>query len=201
MTLRFGPLDGDALVICIDMQRMFLEPGVWFGPEGLSILPACGALCDAAPDRALFTRFVPARNPEAAQGAWRGYYERWRDVTLEAAGEGPVALHADLAPHAAPDRVFDKPTHNAFEASSFRAFIAARQPSALVLCGVETDVCVLATALTAVDLGIRTIIAEDAVASSDHAGHRAAIDAIYPRFDMQIELCRSAEITAGLRAS
>ena len=40
-------------------------------------------------------------------------------------------------------------------------------PSALIFSGIETDVCVLGTVLTAVDSGFRTIIAQDAVTSSD----------------------------------
>lgn len=54
--------------------------------------------------------------------------------------------------------------------------------------GIETDVFVLATAMSAVDLGYRVIIVSDAVASSDMASHEACLQLVYPRFDQQIEI-------------
>ena len=33
--------------------------------------------------RTLFTRFMPAKNPEAEIGQWRTYYRRWQAMTLE----------------------------------------------------------------------------------------------------------------------
>jgi nicotinamidase-related amidase len=43
----------------------------------------------------------------------------------------------------------------------------------LVITGSETDVCVLATALDAVDRGYRVILIENAVCCSSDAGHDA----------------------------
>ena len=63
--------------------------------------------------------------------------------------------------------------------------------------GVETEVCVLATAMSAVDLGYRTVIAVDAVASSMPESHRACLEHVYPRFDQQVELARVEEILAA----
>jgi nicotinamidase-related amidase len=96
-------------------------------------------------------------------------------------------LH-DLLKRPARGRTFDKTVHDAFGSDSFSAWIAKRQPSALVLFGIETDVCILATAMSAVDLGIRVVIVTDAVASSDIASHNACLQLVYPRFDQQIEL-------------
>ena len=75
------------------------------------------------------------------------------------------------------------------------------QPSALVLSGVETDVCVLATALSAVDFGYRTVIAVDAVASSVAASHEACLAHVYPRYDQQIELASVDDIIAAWRST
>lgn len=194
--LPFGPLDDGALVVCVDMQRIFLEPGDWFCPAGLEILPAIRSLVAARPERSWFTRFITAKTPEAATGTWQRYYRHWTGVTQEAAGADVLDLHGDLAPYAGPGRVFDKWTHDAFDSDGFAAAVAGRQPSALVFCGVETDVCILASVLSAVDLGYRVVIPRDAVASSDRAGHRACLDAVYPRFDQQVELVSLDDILA-----
>lgn len=93
--------------------------------------------------------------------------------------------------------MFDKTTHDAFDDGAFARRMVRLAPSALVLSGVETDVCVLATAMSAVDLGYRTVIATDAVTSSVAASHRACLDHVYPRYDQQIELACVDEIIAA----
>ncbi len=195
--LRFGPLDGSALHVCIDMQRLFLEPGAWSCPEALALLPAIEALLDHAPERSLFTRFITAVTPDQATGTWRRYYRHWHAATQAEAGTAILELHPALAAHATAERVFDKTTHDAFDSADFARYVAEASPSALVLSGVETDVCVLATALSAVDLGYRTVIAVDAVASSVPASHAACLALVYPRYDQQIELASVAEIRAA----
>lgn len=196
-TLPFGPLDGDAWHLCIDMQRLFLEPGEWYCPAGLDILPAIVRLTDHAPDRSAFTRFITPMTVEEAPGRWRHYYERWSSVTRAEVGDAAMELHADLQPLANPELVFDKATHNGFDSEALVAFLEEQAPSALVLTGIETDVCVLATALSAVDRGIRVVIASDAVASSDSVAHRACLDLVYPRFDQQIEQTTCAALLAS----
>jgi len=200
-SLPFGPLDGGTLHLCIDMQRLFLEPGPWYCPDGLALLPEIRRLVAHAPGRSLFTRFITARSPETAHGAWQRYYRRWRAVTQAEAGTEVLALHGDLAPLAAPGDVYDKAVHDAFLSEAFRERVAREAPSALVFSGVETDVCVLAAALSAVDLGYRTVIATDAVASSVPESHAACLARIYPRFDQQIELATVDEILAAWTAA
>jgi nicotinamidase-related amidase len=48
---------------------------------------------------------------------------------------------------------------------------ARRHTDMLILTGAETDVCVLSTALGAIDHGYRVIITEDGVCSSSDQGH------------------------------
>jgi nicotinamidase-related amidase len=195
--LPFGPLDAGTRHLCIDMQRLFLEPGAWYAEAGVAILPAIRRLLDHAPEFALFTRFITAQRAEAAKGSWQRYYRRWHDVTRDELGEGALELHPELAPYAAAGSVFDKATHDAFDDAAFARHVAALEPSALVLSGVETDVCVLATALSAVDLGYRTVIAVDAVASSVSESHEACLEHVYPRYDQQIELASVGDILAA----
>jgi len=53
--------------------------------------------------------------------------------------------------------------------------------------GSETDVCVLATVLGAVDHGYRVIVVTDAVCSSSDEGHDAMLKLYRERYSLQIE--------------
>lgn len=186
--LPFGPLPASTLFVCIDMQRLFLEPGDWYCPEGLGILPNCAALAEAGQGRTVFTRFVTAHSASEAEGSWHRYYTHWDSVTLSQVGLQAMEIAEGLHPFATPDRTFDKATHSAFESPEFVHHIEARAPDAMVIFGIETDVCVLATVMTAVDRGIRVLLPEDALASSDMASHEACLSRVYPRMDQQIEI-------------
>ena len=60
--------------------------------------------------------------------------------------------------------------------------------------GSETDVCVLATVLGAVDLGYRVIVVRDAVCSSSDEGHDALMTVYHQRYTEQIEVAGAATI-------
>jgi len=195
--LPFGPVPRDAVHVCVDMQRIFLEPGPWFGEACLGVVEPIRRLVAEGSWPTLWTRFITAETPAHAEGCWRRYYDHWHAVTQAEAGADVLDLHAELLPHAVPENVYDKWGHDAFDAEPFAERIRRDAPGAIILTGIETDVCVLATAMSAVDLGYRTIIATDAVASSTPPSHDACLTHVYPRFDQQIELVTVDEILAA----
>jgi nicotinamidase-related amidase len=64
----------------------------------------------------------------------------------------------------------------------------------LVISGAETEVCVLATVLGAIDRGYRVVLATDAVCSSADATHDAMLEIYHSRFGMQVETAQIDEI-------
>ena len=179
------------------MQRIFLEPGPWYAEAGLAVLPKIEQLVHARNLPTVFTRFITPSTATEAIGSWQTYYEFWHQVTKEEAGEECLALHPTLQKFAKTENTFDKTTYDAFASGSFRSSIEKANPSALIFSGIDTDVCVLATVLTAVDLGIRTIIAKDAVTSSDLDSHNACFEFLFPRYSQQIEIATVAEILSA----
>lgn len=187
-------LDDRTLHVVIDMQTLFAPPGVW-GLEGIHALgQPIGRIIAAHQARTVFTRFVTPHHAGEARGCWRGYYEHWTSVTqahLPPDGLDVLPELRRLAPAAA---IFDKTTHSAFESADFADHIAASGATTLVLSGIETDVCVLGTALSAIDRGYHVVVVSDAVASSAPAAHQATLDHVLPRFDQQLEILDTATL-------
>jgi nicotinamidase-related amidase len=74
--------------------------------------------------------------------------------------------------------------------------LLAREADGLIITGSETDVCVLATALGAVDRGYRVIIVNDAICSSSDEGHDAMMQLYHRRYTEQIEVADADTILA-----
>jgi nicotinamidase-related amidase len=77
---------------------------------------------------------------------------------------GSPAAGVDAA--AGGDTVIDKNRYSAFAEPRLIEHLRQRETDALIVSGSETDVCVLATVLDAVDIGYRVIVVRDAVCSS-----------------------------------
>jgi nicotinamidase-related amidase len=63
--------------------------------------------------------------------------------------------------------------------------------------GAETDVCVLAAVLDAVDLGYRVVLARDALCSASDRTHDALLTLYRERFGQQIEVASANTILAN----
>lgn len=186
--LRFGAIGTRAVHAAIDMQLLFAEDTEWASPVVHAIEPQVRRISAHAPHLTLFTRFLTPEHAEEAKGQWQIYYRHWRSVLTSNIDPDQLDLLPPLRHFVPPARVIDKYAHSAFEALEFQTALDELDADTIIFTGVETDVCVLATALTAVDRGYRTILIEDAIASSNAASHKAALDGIYPRFDQQVEL-------------
>jgi nicotinamidase-related amidase len=176
------------------MQRLFAEAGDWHTPALMSITPAISGIVARHPEQTVFTRFVTPHSANLTVGTWQRYYQHWQGVTLDRMSRDKLDLIEPLKKFSPPAATISKTTHSAFESPAFVQMLLNRLPDTLIFTGVETDVCVLASVLTAVDRGYRTIVVTDAVASSSAAAHRATLELVLPRFDQQIELVGSREL-------
>ncbi|RJL21521.1 cysteine hydrolase family protein [Paracoccus siganidrum] len=73
-------------------------------------------------------------------------------------------------------------------------FLRGAGISTLIVTGGETEVCVLATVLGAIDRGYRVILVSDAVCSSSDPTHDAALRIYEARFGQQVETAPLAEL-------
>jgi nicotinamidase-related amidase len=185
--LRFGPLTGRSLHLCIDMQNLFAEATPWHTPWMARVLPAVEEVVSRFPERTVFTRFVPPERPQDMPGSWRRYYERWSELTLSRLDPALIELVPSLARFAPPAAVIDKRVYSPFVERPLLQLMRERRTDAVVITGAETDVCVLAAVLGAVDFGYRVILVTDAICSSTDETHDALLALYHQRFAEQIE--------------
>jgi len=189
----------NAAHLCIDMQRLFSAEGPWPTPWMERVLPNVLKLVTRAPERTLFTRFLPPQTADEAPGRWRAYYAKWSNATRERLDSKLIDLLPALARFAPPAAVIDKPVYSAFATGELDRRLRNRSVDTLIMSGSETDVCVLASALAAVDHGYRVIIACDAVCSSADESHDNLLALFRRRFDVQIEASEAEEILDAWR--
>ena len=93
-----------------------------------------------------------------------------------------------------PASVIDRMVHSAFGGGRLLEFLAGHHVDTLIVSGGETDVCVLSTVLSAIDLGYRIILVEDALCSSSDESHDAILGLYQQRFDIQVGVANLEQI-------
>jgi nicotinamidase-related amidase len=179
------------------MQNMFVEPTPWHTPWMARVLPVIEEIAGCHSARTVFTRFVPPASAADMPGAWQRYFRRWAGMTRDAIDPRLLDLVPSLARFVPPATVIDKHVYSPFVERGLLRFLRYHQADALVITGAETDVCVLAAVLGAVDFGYRVVLATDAICSSSDTTHDALLTLYRQRFAQQIETAETAIILAN----
>ncbi|MDF2995685.1 MAG: cysteine hydrolase [Xanthobacteraceae bacterium] len=197
--LLHGPLSPGTMHLCLDMQKLFAPSGPWPTPWMARVLPVTVKLAEAFREHTVFTRFIPPVSADVEIGVWRRFYRRWEVVTRQKLPLGMLDLVDELAAFAPPATVVDKTRLSAFSAAELATVLNARGTDTLIISGAETDMCVLASVLGAVDRGYRVIVVTDAICSSSDSGHDALMTLYRERFTEQIEAVESAIVLEAWR--
>ena len=187
------PLTERSVHLCVHVQRIFSADGPWPAPWMERVLPVVATLANRHPERTLFTRFIPPERPDQMPGMWQRYYTRWRLATRECLNLDLLELMPPLAALCPPATVNDKTHYSGFAEPKLLAHLRERGADEIIS-GSETDVCVLGTVLSGVDLGYRVIVVRDAVCSSSDEGHDMLLRLYHTRFSEQIETADAATI-------
>ena len=194
--LHSYPLTPRTVHVCVDMQRIFSAEGVWATPWMDRVLPVVAELAGRYPERTVFTRFITPNRPNDMPGMWQRYYTRWKEATREHLDPALLELLPPLAKLCPPATMINKTRYSAFANPELLSHLQAREADGLIVSGSETDVCVLATVLGAVDLGYRVVLVRDAVCSSSDEGHDALMQIYHRRYTEQIEVADASAIVA-----
>jgi nicotinamidase-related amidase len=192
--MPLDPIPKSTLHLVIDMQRLFADETAWHTPAIRTILPNVVRLSRERLAETLFVKFIVPQRAEDAKGRWKNYYRRWSMVTGEALAPGMLDLVEPLALLAGADAQVEKETFSVFGTPGFAERLESLGIDTLVFSGVETDVCVHASVLDAIDLGFRVIVAADAVASGNETAHAMILAHLLPRFAEQLEIASTQAI-------
>lgn len=179
-----------ALVI-VDYQNDFCHPDGAFGGAGhdLSAVQAVAAPISRLRDRAHEVS-VPVVVVRVEHSAWTddaSWERRFEGLPAAVRPRGQVAARGSWGAqlfHLEPDsRDFEivKHRYSAFAYTPLELVLRAQGCTDVVICGVQTDVCVLGTARDALQAGFRPVVVSDAVATGDPVAHHAALEGIRVR--------------------
>jgi nicotinamidase-related amidase len=130
---------------------------------------------------------------------WRHYYQRWASMTIDQLGPRMIGLVPELEQFVPPAREFDKHVYSPWTGSDLHQQLRGAGIQTVIITGGETDVCVLATMLGAIDWGFRVILVTDAVCSSADETHDAMMNVYMNRFGEQVETVTTQTLLDGWR--
>jgi len=172
------------VLLVVDAQEVFLCVNDWHIPSFSGIIENISALANFFGGSTLFSKHVPPST--SAKGTWNDFYKNWNYI-------GSDATIWDIATplKGLKGTEFAKATYSCFGSPEFLNLI--NDTSHLVIAGVETDCCVMATVLDAIDLGISITVVTDAITSPSKIAHDGAIE-FFKRVPLQVLTATTEEI-------
>jgi len=176
----------DTVLLVIDMQNGFLEPGgsmAKIGMDNEALRPAlagCVRLVEAAREAnvpVVYTRYVYQADYADAGLLPTVLVPAMKDVDSLAAGSWDADLVDQLTP-APGEIVIDKSRPSAFYGTRLEPVLTSLGARNLVLCGVTTNICIETTARDAGQRDYHVHVAADATAEFDPAKHEHALGTI-----------------------
>ena len=166
MTTDFGNTLGwgtAPLLLVIDVTRAFTEAGRPLGSDCTDLIGRINRTIGAARASGapvMFTRVAYDTPDMSDAGLWASKIGRLDDLCIGGTG---IEMDGRLDFDAARDVVLTKKYASCFFGTDLASRLTARGIDTLVIVGLSTSGCVRATAVDAIQLGVRPVVVEDAV--------------------------------------
>ena len=172
------------VLLVVDAQEVFLRVSDWHIPSFSGIIENISELANFFGASTLFSKHVPPST--SAKGTWNDFYKNWNYI-----GSDPTIWEIATPLKGLNRMEFAKATYSCFGSPEFLEI--TRNTSHLVIAGVETDCCVMATVLDAIDLGISITVVTDAITSPSKIAHDGALE-FFKRVPLQVLTATTEEI-------
>jgi nicotinamidase-related amidase len=177
-----GPLLYRPAVLVIDMHRGSIDaPGTVFVPEGRAIVPALSRFLDKARGLGVpvvyLVHQIRSDGSDARSPFWmeaESVRDLYPNVAEQVVGSRWTELADGLEP-AEGDFVLPKKRYGAFSGNDLEFLLRNLGVETLVLTGVETEICILATAFHAFNEDYRVVVVSDACAGLNQEYAHAAL--------------------------
>lgn len=163
------------LLLVIDMQNAYTEDGPWTCPHMDRAADRIITLIRSGHfERIIFTRFEA---PQMPVGNWKIYNSINRDINEDAFLN---ELIPQMLPFTENHPVYTKSTYSSNSVPEIKRAImdCIEKKASLVLTGVVSECCVLATAFQAIDMGCPVIYISDACAGSSDELEEAVVNVL-----------------------
>ena len=187
----------------IDMQKFFLtdENSEWFAPKMISVVPNIEKLIKIIGTKnVIFTRFLPPKSWQDETGSWKTYFQINKKITRRYLDDNSLDIIDEFLPYIKNHSLIAdrKKSASIFSDGNFKSKLARKNTKFLIFVGIETDYCVLASVLGAIQLGYFVIIVMDACASSKKNGQKHALG-IFERFPEQLWITSTRNLIRKLQ--
>lgn len=176
-------LDTELALCIIDWQRFFVHPeSPGFIPETISLGSKLVSLVETFVSAGLPVVATRHSNRIEKPNNFLKFYGR----VIERQSEW-FAL-ADPLDNIKEIHVFDKETYSVFENPAFVNFLFGNLIRTVILAGVQTDRCVLATAISGFDRGYEMVVVPELCTGRNKFRHRAAVNLMRNSFAQLMNL-------------
>lgn len=156
LTLTEDGTLGDLLVV-VDMQNVYLEGQPWACTRTSLCAENIIKLIDCV-DNVVFTEYLAPENPT---GCWVDYNELYADIN---SNEWYNAVLDSLQPYTDIYPVYDKSTYSSYGNEDFKHLTL--KADRVIITGVMSECCILATVVDAIDTGVPLVYITDACSGS-----------------------------------
>ncbi len=180
--MALPPALPNAAMIVIDMHRGSIDaPGTVYVPEGAAVVPALAGLLEVARAAGVPVVYVvhqirpdgsDARSPFWTEAVSVG--DLYPNVREQVVGSRWTELATGLEVKPG-DHVLPKKRYGAFSGNDLAFLLGNLGVQTLILAGVETEICILATAYHAFNEDYRVVVARDGVAALEAELGEAAL--------------------------
>ena len=167
-----GDPEKTALLV-IDMQNDFLRPGAPLAaPRGMTIVPVIDSFAVEARRRGFPVVFTQEQHrADESDFGIELFFEPPHCIE----GTGGDDIVAELAPQPADVVIRGKRRYDAFQGTDLDAWLRANGIQNLLITGVCTDICVIATVQRARNLDYRCFVIEEGIEGTSSDRHQAAL--------------------------